>query len=72
MRSSHAIGFGFTAQFFVSRFHVINYTPSAMSAPEERGPGAMRIDRWLFGVRLFRSRSAAADAVSGGKLRLNG
>jgi ribosome-associated heat shock protein Hsp15 len=36
------------------------------------GPGATRIDRWLFGVRLFKSRSAAADAVSGGKVHLNG
>src|ERR1700676_1753541 len=43
-----------------------------MSAPEETGPGAMRIDRWLFGVRLFRSRSAAADAVNGGRVHLNG
>jgi ribosome-associated heat shock protein Hsp15 len=32
----------------------------------------MRIDRWLFAVRLFRSRSAAADAVSGGRVHLNG
>lgn len=43
-----------------------------MSATEETGPGPMRIDRWLFGVRLFRSRSAAADAVSGGRVHLNG
>jgi ribosome-associated heat shock protein Hsp15 len=35
-------------------------------------PGATRIDRWLFGVRLFKSRSAAADAVSGGRVHLNG
>jgi len=32
----------------------------------------MRIDQWLFGVRLFRSRSAAAGAVTGGKVHLNG
>ena len=32
----------------------------------------MRIDRWLIGVRLFRSRSDAADAVSGGRVHLNG
>jgi len=32
----------------------------------------MRIDRWLFGVRLFRSRSTAADAATGGKVHLNG
>lgn len=43
-----------------------------MSAPEESRPGAMRIDRWLFAVRLFKARAAAADAVGGGKVHLNG
>jgi ribosome-associated heat shock protein Hsp15 len=43
-----------------------------MITPEETGPGAMRIDRWLIGVRLFKSRSAAANAVSGGRVHLNG
>src|SRR6185437_14694759 len=43
-----------------------------MGAPEETGPGAARIDRWLFGVRLFKSRSGATDAVGGGKVHLNG
>ena len=36
------------------------------------GPGAARIDRWLFGVRLFKSRSLAAEAVSGGRVHVNG
>lgn len=43
-----------------------------MSAPKETRTGTMRIDRWLFGVRLFKSRSVAADAVGGGKVHLNG
>jgi ribosome-associated heat shock protein Hsp15 len=42
-----------------------------MSALEETGPGATRIDRWLFAVRLFKTRFAAADAVGGGKVHLN-
>jgi ribosome-associated heat shock protein Hsp15 len=43
-----------------------------MHDAEESGPGATRIDRWLFGVRLFKSRSAATEAVGGGKVHLNG
>jgi ribosome-associated heat shock protein Hsp15 len=38
----------------------------------ETGPGSARIDRWLFGVRLFKSRSLAAEAVGGGKVHING
>jgi ribosome-associated heat shock protein Hsp15 len=32
----------------------------------------MRIDRWLFFVRLFKSRSLASEAVTGGRVHLNG
>jgi ribosome-associated heat shock protein Hsp15 len=42
------------------------------SDASESGPGGARIDRWLFGVRLFKSRSLAADAVGGGKVHING
>jgi ribosome-associated heat shock protein Hsp15 len=31
-----------------------------------------RIDRWLWCTRFFKTRSAAAQAVSGGKVHLNG
>ncbi|HEY4342591.1 MAG TPA: RNA-binding S4 domain-containing protein [Steroidobacteraceae bacterium] len=30
-----------------------------------------RIDRWLFFVRLFKSRTLASDAVTGGKVHVN-
>src|SRR5579871_1869088 len=36
------------------------------------GPGVARIDSWLFAVRLFKSRSAATDAVHGGRVHVNG
>jgi ribosome-associated heat shock protein Hsp15 len=42
-----------------------------MSEPSTH-PGAARIDRWLFAVRLAPSRTAAAEAVSGGRVHING
>jgi ribosome-associated heat shock protein Hsp15 len=38
----------------------------------EGGGDALRIDRWLWCTRLFKSRTLAADAVSGGKVHVNG
>ena len=38
----------------------------------EGGGSSLRIDRWLWCTRLFKSRSLAADALAGGKVHLNG
>ena len=39
--------------------------------PDAPDDEPMRIDRWLFFVRLFKSRSLASDAVSGGRVHVN-
>lgn len=36
------------------------------------GGGALRVDRWLWHARFYRSRSLAAEAVAGGKVHVNG
>lgn len=33
---------------------------------------AVRLDRWLWAARLFRSRVLASEAAAGGKVRVNG
>ena len=35
-------------------------------------PAAVRVDRWLWAARLFKTRSLAKQAIDGGKVRLNG
>ncbi|HEU4464041.1 MAG TPA: S4 domain-containing protein, partial [Gemmatimonadota bacterium] len=32
---------------------------------------SVRIDRWLWAARFFKTRSQAASAIDGGKVRLN-
>jgi ribosome-associated heat shock protein Hsp15 len=38
----------------------------------DAGAATLRIDRWLWYARLYRSRAEASAAVSGGRVRLDG
>jgi ribosome-associated heat shock protein Hsp15 len=40
--------------------------------PVTDSPDTLRIDRWLFFCRFYKSRSLATAAVSGGHVRING
>ena len=40
--------------------------------PMTDSPDTLRIDRWLFFCRFYKSRSLATAAVSGGHVRING
>lgn len=42
------------------------------TSPEHSGAGKVRLDKWLWAARLFKTRALAKTAIEGGKVQIGG
>lgn len=46
--------------------------PARSEPADHPAAGRMRLDKWLWAARFYKTRALAAEAVEGGKVHLNG